>query len=91
VAYYGDKTPKGALDAQRPRIRRLWGLTAQVRGARLIIGRCTKFISSGDSESPVTDFEVDQGAETLESYHYTNPDQGQGAFASSWRAGSEKD
>ena len=25
VAYYGDKAPKEAFDAQRPRIRRLWG------------------------------------------------------------------
>ena len=28
VAYYCDKTPKEAFDAQRPRIRRLWGLTS---------------------------------------------------------------
>ena len=65
VACYGDKTPKIALDAQRPRIRRLWGLTTQVGGARLIIERCTEFVSSGDSESPVTDFEVDRDAGTL--------------------------
>ena len=91
VAYYGDKTPKEALDAQRPRIRRLWGLTTQVGGARLIIERCTKFVSLGDSESPVTDFEVDQDAGALENCHCTNPDHGQGAFASSWRAGSEQD
>ena len=25
VAYYGVKTPREAFDAQRPRIRRLWG------------------------------------------------------------------
>ena len=91
VAYYGDKAPKGTSDAQRPKIRRLWGLTTQVGGVRLIIERCTKSISSGDSESPVTDFEVDQDAETFENYHCTNPDHGQGAFASSWRAGSEQD
>ena len=59
VAYYGDNTPTEGFDVKRPRIRRLWGLTTQVGGARLIIERCTKFISSGDSESPVTDFEVD--------------------------------
>ena len=88
---YGDKTPKEALDAQRPRIRRLWGLTTQVGSARLIIERCTKFISSGDSESPVTDYEVDRDAETLESCHCKNPDHGQGTFDSSWRAGSEQD
>ena len=44
-----------------------------------------------DQESPVTNFEVDQDAETFENYHFTNPDHGQGAFALSWRAGSEKD
>ena len=91
MAYYGDKTPKEAFDVQRPRIRRLWGSTTQVGGARLIIERCTKFISSGDSESPVTDFEVGQDAETYENYHFANPDHGQSAFASSWRAGSEQD
>ena len=91
MAYYGDKTPKEAFDAQCPRIRRLWGLTTQVGCARLIIERYTKFISPGDSESPVTDFEVDQGAETFENYHCINPDHGQGAFDSSWRAGSEQD
>ena len=57
---YGDKTPKEAFDAQRLRIRRLWGLTTQVGGARLIIEWGTKSISSGDSESPVANFEVDQ-------------------------------
>ena len=91
VAYNGDRTSKGAFDAQRPRIRLLWGLTTQVGGARLIIERCTKFIFSGDSESPVTDFVVDQGAETFENYHCTNSDHGQGAFASNWRADSEQD
>ena len=90
MAYYGDKAPKGAFDAQRPRIRRLWGLTTQVGSARLIIERCTKFISSGDSESPVTNFEVDQGAETFKNYHSKNPDHVHGAFALSWRAGSEQ-
>ena len=59
--------------------------------ARLIIEQFTIFISLGDSESPVTDFEVDQSAETFENYHSENPDHGQGAFASSWRAGSEQD
>jgi len=58
VACYGGKRPKEAADAQRPRIRRLWELTTQVGGARLI-ERCTEFVSSGDSKSPVTDFEVD--------------------------------
>ena len=67
------------------------GLTTQVGGARLIIERRTKFISSGDSESPVTDFEVDRDAEIFENYHITNPNHGQGVFASSWRSGSEKD
>ena len=86
MAYYGDKTPKEAFDSQRPRIWRLWGLTTQVGGARLIIERFTKFISAGDSESPVTDFDVDQDAETFESYHH-----GLGAFASSCRAGCEQD
>ena len=51
----------------------------------------TKFISSGDSESPVTAPEVDHDAETFDNYHSTNPDHGQGVFASSWRAGSEQD
>ena len=55
-------------------------------GARLIIERCIKFISSGDFECPVTDFEVDQDAGTFE-----NPYHGQGVFASSWRTGSEQD
>ena len=91
MAHYCDKTPKEAFHAQRPRIRRLWGPTTQVGGARLINERCTKFISSCDSESPITGFEVDQDAETFENYHRTNPDHGQGAFASSWRAGSEED
>ena len=91
MAHYDDKTPREALDAQRPQIRRSWGLTTQVGCARLIIERYTKFISPGDSESPVTDFKVDQDAGTFENYHFTNPDHGQGAFASSWRAGSEQD
>ena len=76
---------------QRPRIRRLWGLTTQVGGARLIIERCTKFTSLGDSRSTVTDFEVDQNAKTFENFHCKHSDHGQGAFASSWRAGSELD
>ena len=60
-------------------------------GARLIIEQCTELTSSGDSESPITDFEVDRDAETFKNYHYTHPDHGQGIFASSWRAGSEQD
>ena len=91
MAHYGDKIPKGAFDAQRPRIRRLWGLTAQVGGSRLIIGRCTKFISWGDSESQVKDLKADQDAGPFENKYRTNPDHGQCAFASSWRAGSEQD
>ena len=59
MAYYGDKTPKEAFDVQPPRIRRLWGLTTQVGGAELITERCTKFTPPGDSESPVTDFELE--------------------------------
>ena len=55
-----------------------------------IIERCTKFISPGNSEIPVTVFEVDQDAENFKNYHFTNPDHGQGPFASSWRAGSEQ-
>jgi len=90
VAYCGDKTPKETFDAQRPRIRRQWGLTTQVGSARLIIELCTKFISPGDSESPVTDFEVGQDAGTFKNCHCKNPDYGQGAFASSWRAGSDE-
>ena len=89
MAYYGDKTPKGAFGAQRPQIRRSWGLTTQVGCARLIIERCKKFISWGNSESPGTASEVDHHAETFDNYHSTNPDHGQGVFASSWRAGSE--
>ena len=77
-----------ALDAQRPQTRRFWGLTTQVGCARLIIERCTKFISSGNSESPVAASEVDHDAETFDNYHSTNPDHGQGVFASSRRAGS---
>ena len=91
MAYYGDKTPKEGFDVKRPRIRRLWGLTTQVGGARLAIGQCTKLTSSGDYESPVTDFGVDQGAETFENCHCKNSDHGQGAFASNWRADSEQD
>ena len=68
----------------------MWGLTTQVGGARLIIERCTKFISSGDSESPVTDFEVDQDAGTFENCHCNNPDHGGGAFTSSWPLGVRK-
>ena len=85
------KTPKEAFDAQRSRIQRLWGLTTQVGGARLITERCTIPCSLGDPESPVADFEVDQNADTFENCHCTNPDHGQGAFTSSptssWRAG----
>ena len=51
----------------------------------------TEFISSGNSESPVTASEVDHDAETFDNCHSTNPDHGQGVFASSWRAGSEQD
>ena len=91
VAYCGNKTHKGAFDAQHPRIRRLWGLTTQVGDAWLVIRRRTKLLSPGDSEGPFTDFEENQGAETVENYHYTNPDHGQGVCASSWRAGSEQD
>ena len=50
------------------------GVDCVVGGARLIIERYTKFISSGDSEGPIIDFEVDQGAETFENYHCKNPD-----------------
>ena len=57
----------------------------------LIIERCTMFISSGNSESPVTASEVDHDAETFDNYHSTNPDHGQGVFASSRRAGSGQD
>ena len=46
VAYYGDKTPKEAIDAQGPRIRRFLGLTLRVGCARLIIQRC--MLSGGD-------------------------------------------
>jgi len=53
-----------------------------VNKVRTSIGRAAKFISSGDSESPVTDFEVDHEAGTFKNYHLTNPDHGQGAFAS---------
>ncbi len=81
MAYYGDKTPEGAFDAQRPQIRGYRGLTAQVGCARLTNERCTKFISSGNSESPVTASEVDHDAETFDNYHSTNPDCGQGVFA----------
>jgi hypothetical protein len=49
---------------------------------RLIIERVTMPISSVGSESPVTDFEMDQDAKTFENYHRTNPEYGQGAFAS---------
>ena len=62
MAYYDDKTPGRAFDAQRPQIRRFWGLTTQVGCARLIIERCTKFISSGNSESLATASEMDHGS-----------------------------
>ena len=88
MAYYDDKTPREAYDAQRPQIRRLWGLTTQVGCARLTIERCTEFISSGNSESPVAASKVDHDAKTFDNCHSTNPDYGQGVFASSWRAGS---
>ena len=61
------------------------GLTTQVGIARLTIERRTKFISSSDPKGPVTDSEVDHDAETLDNYHFKNPDHGQGVFASSWR------
>ena len=71
----------------------LW--TTQVGCARLnyTIERCTKFISSGGSASPVRNSEVGHGTETSDNCHFTNPDRGQGAFAfaSSWGAGSGKD
>ena len=76
MAYYDDKTPREAFDAQRPQIRRFWGLTTQVGCARLIIERCTKFISSGNLESPVTAPEVEHGTGTFDNYHSTNPDHG---------------
>ena len=88
MAYYGDKTPKLAFDAQRSRIRRSWGFTAQVGCARLITVRCTMYISMGDSESPVAAPEADQDAESTDNCHCTYPYHGQGAFASCWRAGS---
>ena len=66
MAYYGDKTPTEAFDAQRPQIRRLWGLTTQVGGSRLIISGARKSISSGDSEIPVTDIKVDKNAKISE-------------------------
>ena len=37
------------------------------------------------------DTEVDRDAENFGNCHFKNPDQGQGAFASSWRAGSGQD
>ena len=46
--------------------------------ARLIIEWCTKLISSGDSESPVTDTEVDQDAEAFDNCRHTNPNHDQG-------------
>ena len=58
---------------------------------RLTIERCTKSFSLGDSDSPIMDPEVGLDAEAFENCHCTNPDHGQGAFASSWRAGSEQD
>ena len=36
------------------------------------------------------DFEVDRDFETFENCHCIYPDHGQGAFASSWRAGSDR-
>ena len=69
----------------------VWGLTTQVGGARFTTEPHTIFISLGDSESPVTDFEVDQDAGTFGNCHCKNPDHGRGVFASSLRAGSEQD
>ena len=75
MAYYDDKAPSEAFDAQRPQIRRFLGLTMQVGCARLLfIERCTKFISPGNSESPVTAPKMDHDAETFDNYHSTNPD-----------------
>ena len=53
--------------------------------------RRTKSISLGDFDSPVADFEVDKDAVNFKNCHCKNPDHGQGAFASSWCAGSEQD
>ena len=58
MAYNDDRTYKEAFDAQHPRIGRFWGLTKKVGGTQHIIERHTKSTSSGDSESPFTDFEV---------------------------------
>ena len=91
MAYYGGKAPREAHGAQRPQIRRFWGLTTQVGCARLIIERCTKPIPSGNSESPVRAPEVDHDAETFDNCHSTNPDHGQSVFASCWCAGSGQD
>jgi len=52
VAYCGDKTPKEAFDAQRPRIHWLWGLTTQVGGAQLNTERCTKIHLLGRLREP---------------------------------------
>ena len=90
MAFYGDKAPMEVFGVQRPQIRHFWGLTTQVGCARHIIEKCTKFISLGDSESPVTAPEVDHDARSLDNYFFTNLYHGQGAFVSSWRAGSGK-
>ena len=82
---------KSLLKRSARKFGALWGLAMQMGCARFIMERFTKFISSGDSESPVTDSEVDHDAGTFENCHCVNSDRGQGDFASSWCASSEKD
>ena len=76
-------TSYGTYQATRPPRRRLTRSAREfdARGswlrrwgcARLIIERCTKFISLGDSGTLVTAPKVDQGAKTIDNCHFTTP------------------
>ena len=72
MAHYNDKTPRGAFDAQLPRIQCFWGQTTQIGCVPLILERCTKIIYSGNSESPVTNSEVVHDALTFGNCHLKN-------------------
>jgi len=67
------KRPRRSLTRRAREFVAFWGLTTQAKCARLIIGLCSEFISSGDPESPVIAPEVGHDAETFDYCHFTNP------------------
>ena len=91
VACYGDKKPKRGFDARSTReCEAFWGgnfpggMYAPYNWAMCQVRLL------GDSESPVTDSEVDQDTGPFGYCRSTNPGRGQGALSSRWRARSEK-